>query len=377
MAAPIDADWDDNVISDNSLNKTTYGQGTSFPSTWSTTRLFWRSDENLMYSNTGTEGSPTWSKTVGADSLFGDGSDGDITISTTTDYGSSNVKYTDNMTINSGVTLSANSPFIIFATDTITVNGTLSVHTGNAGGAGGSGGAGGAGGIPAGGSGQDGGAGGTGGNGVAGYINTGSTSGGVGGAGQSGGGQSGGSAGVAGNSNQGTIDSLILHKSIVNKLANPIMYASSGCGGGGGGGGAGGDAGGAGYQAGGAGGAGGSGGAGGAGGGTIILVAKNIIIGASGSIQANGGDGGAGNNGAAGGGGSGGFFPGFSGAGGGGGGGGNGGFIYLFYVDITENGSYSVSGGASGTNGTGSSGAGDGTAGSGTGTSGSIEKVTM
>lgn len=60
MAAPIDADWANTNISDANLNSTTYGQGTSFPSTYNTTRLFWRSDLGRMYYNKGTEGSPTW-----------------------------------------------------------------------------------------------------------------------------------------------------------------------------------------------------------------------------------------------------------------------------------------------------------------------------
>jgi microcystin-dependent protein len=62
MAAPIDADWSSTVITDNSLNKTTYGQGTSNPSTWPVDRLFWRSDEKILYQNTGTVGTPVWSE---------------------------------------------------------------------------------------------------------------------------------------------------------------------------------------------------------------------------------------------------------------------------------------------------------------------------
>ena len=60
MAAPNDAPWADTNISDANLNTTTYGQGTSFPSTWATDRLFWRTDENIIYKNTGTEGTPVW-----------------------------------------------------------------------------------------------------------------------------------------------------------------------------------------------------------------------------------------------------------------------------------------------------------------------------
>ena len=65
MASPIDASWNNNVLSDNNLNQTTYGQGTSFPSTWRTDRVFLRSDERKFYQNTGTEASPTWSEIGG------------------------------------------------------------------------------------------------------------------------------------------------------------------------------------------------------------------------------------------------------------------------------------------------------------------------
>ena len=66
MAEPIDSDWSSTVLSDTNLNKTTYGQGTSFPSTWRTDRIFWRTDENKIYQNTGTENSPTWTNLGGA-----------------------------------------------------------------------------------------------------------------------------------------------------------------------------------------------------------------------------------------------------------------------------------------------------------------------
>lgn len=65
MAAPINASWADNDISDSNLNQTTYGQGTSFPATWPTTRIFWRTDTNVLYKNTGSEGTPTWSALTG------------------------------------------------------------------------------------------------------------------------------------------------------------------------------------------------------------------------------------------------------------------------------------------------------------------------
>jgi hypothetical protein len=64
MAEPIDSAWSSTTLSDTNLNSTTYGQGTSFPSTWLTSRLFWRSDLKELYQNTGTEGSPIWHNLV-------------------------------------------------------------------------------------------------------------------------------------------------------------------------------------------------------------------------------------------------------------------------------------------------------------------------
>jgi len=60
MASPITADWAGNTVSNTNLNSTTYGQGTSFPSTYNVTRLFWRSDFGRMYYNAGTLGTPVW-----------------------------------------------------------------------------------------------------------------------------------------------------------------------------------------------------------------------------------------------------------------------------------------------------------------------------
>lgn len=104
MAAPIDASWSDNDISDSSLNQTTYGQGTSFPSTWPTTRLFWRTDTNLLYKNSGSEGTPSWSVMSSGDALTY------VTLSTTIgDYSSpTGATATSNGTV-PGVTLATQS----------------------------------------------------------------------------------------------------------------------------------------------------------------------------------------------------------------------------------------------------------------------------
>jgi microcystin-dependent protein len=52
--------WAGLVVSAGNLDGTTYGQGTTFPSTWDVLRLFWRSDLKRLYYNKGTEGSPIW-----------------------------------------------------------------------------------------------------------------------------------------------------------------------------------------------------------------------------------------------------------------------------------------------------------------------------
>ena len=52
--------WAGLVVSSANLDSTTYGQGTSFPSSWDVTRLFWRSDLKRLYYNKGTLGTPLW-----------------------------------------------------------------------------------------------------------------------------------------------------------------------------------------------------------------------------------------------------------------------------------------------------------------------------
>ena len=99
---------------------------------------------------------------------FGDGSDGDVTISSTTTL--TEDMYYNNLTVNSGVALNTGG-YRIYVKDTLTVNGVIRNNgsdgddggngTGDAGGSGGSGGAGGAGGtLSAGSNGGDGGNGG-------------------------------------------------------------------------------------------------------------------------------------------------------------------------------------------------------------------------
>lgn len=60
MVDPKIQSWTGGIVSGSNLDPTTYGQGTSFPSSWDVTRLFWRSDLKRLYYNKGTEGSPLW-----------------------------------------------------------------------------------------------------------------------------------------------------------------------------------------------------------------------------------------------------------------------------------------------------------------------------
>lgn len=313
---------------------------------------------------------------TGGDFLFGSGIDGNVTITCNTTL--TEIKFYNNLTVNACKTLTTNfQPALIYVRNLLTVNGTLEVNgDGSSGGAGGVR-SGGAGGGPVGTPGNPGGA------GVAGSPGTAGTGGGAGGGGgastgaigggggNGGGGGSGGTGGPAGTASGGpagaggTISRTFY--SVMEYLSKDTRATAYGAGGGGGASGSSGGGGGAGGPinppgnngSGGAGGA-STGGAGGAGGGTLVLLAKNVVIGCGGSISANGNAGtiggtagpGAsgnpwgGNNFNYGGGGGGG-----AGGGAGGGGGGGGGALIFVYKTFTNNGTLSVAGGTGGTGG--------------------------
>jgi hypothetical protein len=71
-------------------------------------------------------GSSTTQRT-GNDAIYGQGTDGDVTISSNTTLTSD--KYYNNLTVNVGVTLTS-SGYKIFVKNTLTLNGTISVNTG-------------------------------------------------------------------------------------------------------------------------------------------------------------------------------------------------------------------------------------------------------
>ena len=242
---------------------------------------------------------------------YGTGVLGDVTISgDTTLSASDNIRQYANLTVNASTTLTcgttgAAKKWLFFATEKITINGTINLNgMGAAGGSGGSGGGGGARVVTS--VGNAGSAGGAGGTGGAGY-NQASATGGTNAAAGAGGAASnlvanhaGGSGGAAGNS--GGTPSTIIDTTADENYELIILAFDQlshwGAGGNGGTGGGGGGSGGSHGSWSGAGGAGGGGGAGGAGGGSIILCAPIIQFGASASITCSGL---AGSNGSAGG----------------------------------------------------------------------------
>ena len=307
--------------------------------------------------------------------LFGNGQDGDATLSGNTTLNED--KYYNDLTINSGVnvTTSSRKKIVLFCKGTLTLNGTISVNGRGGTGGSSSGAVGGTGGN----SGQFDGCGSNPTSGTAGAngsspngeasvgIGAAGGSGGAGGTGgfggahsySSGGGRSGGSGSI-GSGVVGTLDKSIYHILRVASITD-IYGGGGGCGGTGGGGGGGINGRGTGSCQGDYAGDGGDGLAsnanGGAGAGMILIFAKNIVIGSTGSLTANGSNGsnasgtpqngenastnsnnGYGASGGGGGGGS------------GGGGGGCGGFIGLFYNSKTQHASatITVSGGTGG-----------------------------
>lgn len=263
--------------------------------------------------------------------MYGDGSDGDVTISADTTITSdmiNGIKNYNNLTIDSTKILTCLGG-IIFVNGTLTVNGTLSANGGN--GSGASGGTASAG--PAGTSVSNGGGNGgvnAGGPGLPTASPLSATAIAYGGAGGAGGAAAaaGGVSGLAvtlstlTEAAQAKLPNIFTMGVILSRNATPIIITGSGRGGGGG-----------------AGSGAASGGGGGGGGGCLIIFARHVA--GSGTIRANGGNGadasGTGNK--------------------GGGGGGGGGFIALFTSDTSHSLTIEVNGGNGGAGiGTGASG---------------------
>jgi hypothetical protein len=295
---------------------------------------------------------------------FGDGSDGDVVISSNTS--NSTIKSYNNLTINAGQTLTfdgTKKKQTIRVRGTLTVSGTIEVN--EQGGLGGGAGAGHSGGD-SGSSSQYGGGGEDGSNGnppynanIAGGAGGGSATGGTNSGGQV---NSGGGSGGTAQSNSSQVTAGLENFSNWEDardllFSQEIIYGSGGGGGAGAGGGSGNG-----------GGDGGSGGNGGVGGGCLHIQARTIIINSGGVISSNGSNGSNGANGQ-----NGGTHGTGGGSGGGSGGGGSGGFIGIIYETLTNNGSITVAGGTGGTAGTKGNGNGSGGNGNngGTGTAGS------
>jgi len=349
-------------------------------------------------------------RTFATDPIYGDGSDGNVTINANTTLTAD--MFYDNLTIDATYKLDTGG-FRVFVADTLTINGRLTNTAtqgtsgtnggGGASGAGGGGGTGGSGG-PGGAAGVTtstntvsngvasaaGSAGGAGGgfsnNGTAGTAGVNGTNlganavgssgvageqGGAGGDGGDGPGPLGGNGAVAGAASTGgtatAAVSGVRHTAnaaiMIDTVATYAQYRSSassgsGSGGGGGGGGAVSGLG----KGGGGGGGGGAGGTGGVGG-IVMVAAKDIVIGAAGTMNANGGDGGDGGDGGGGGNGDPVFTPCGGGGGGGGGAGGSGGvggvLVYI-YQTLSNSGTIEAAsnGGAAGAKGTGGAGTG-------------------
>ena len=338
----------------------------------------------------------------GSEWMYGDGGDGCLTVCCGT-CTLTTVQYYCNVTIDACAILTGTSPQIMYVKNTLTVNGSLNMDgKGSCGAAakpGGTPGSGGAGGFPGGTPGSNGGAGivglcgcnavllcvagADGGVGVGcGMCNNPSGVGCPGGAGAGGQGGKGavwgGVAGDGGGScaycvcggSGGCSDTLsTCIGQIIQYMSKDTRADLLGAGGGSGasgtGGGGGGGGGGTGTSGtpGGPGGSGGLGGAGGNGGGTLIVIARRVIVGSCGVISSNGavgsvgGNGTNGNNGSnAGGPGNGAGGGGAGGAGGSGGAGGNGGFLWLIYSSLSNAGTVEAVGGIGGTSGSGGTG---------------------
>jgi hypothetical protein len=249
---------------------------------------------------------------------FGDGSDGDVTISADTSL--SRDMYYNNLTVNASRSLNTNG-FRILVAGTLTNNGTIH-RGGNRGNDGSTGGAALANGTLAGA--PKGGDRATSSGSVAGGAGTGTATSGWGGNGGAGGQSSGGGAGGNAGTNSYTLTSQPRTLPMAVNGAAQVLGTWTAVAGGSGGG------------AGGTTGILGSGGGGGSGGGVVVIAARKIVNG-SGVVHA---DGGAGGNGAS-----------NVGAGGGGGGGG-GGVVILVYNQLTGPGTIRAAGGAKGLAGT-------------------------
>ena len=279
---------------------------------------------------------------------FGDGSDGDVTLSSNTDI--SELKRYNNLTINSGVTLSSSitteSTLMIQVKDTLTINGTISMN--NKGGIGGAGGPAPAGAGPNVTSGIDGEVGSEGGTGS--KDSSPQTLLGTGGSGAGGRVENPG-AGLVTAGRKSCADNIRIEAPFYISTRMPMLYGAGGSGGTSGRSGRGG------YYNGGnsgvaSGGDGGIGGDGGNGGGGIIIMAKTIVFNSGAVITANGQQGNVGGIGGNGGCSAGGKTNGGGGDGGGAGGGGEGGYIVILYEQFTNSGTITVTGGANNIGGT-------------------------
>ena len=133
--------WGASAISDARLNEQTIFWGATNPTSGLPANAYYlNTTTGVLAQNTGTEASPIWTSRIksGGQNTYGDGSDGDVTISSNTDLGSSNIKNYRNLTINAGIILEGNSGMVIRVSETLTFgSGTSQIHCNGKGGAGG------------------------------------------------------------------------------------------------------------------------------------------------------------------------------------------------------------------------------------------------
>ena len=116
------ADYPNHVAHDQATDQLYYSNGTIWLDTGLTGSDIWGYSNRQM---TYTPAVETW---------YGSGIHGNVTISTNTDLGDDSVKFYNNLTVNSGITLSGNSPMFIFVAGTLTLNGTIAVNPATTGG---------------------------------------------------------------------------------------------------------------------------------------------------------------------------------------------------------------------------------------------------
>jgi len=116
--------WNSETITDVRLNENTHLTGTSAQRTasvlWPVNMLWWDTDDNLFYRNSGTESVPVSTEVAGGADFFGDGSDGSATDPSSPSSGI--LQYTD-LTFDNDTTwtMTDKGPIYVFVSGTLTI----------------------------------------------------------------------------------------------------------------------------------------------------------------------------------------------------------------------------------------------------------------